>query len=112
MESVQPPALPSPSRPPEAPAECYPCQTTDNIGNLRQATGGLAVLSVAFNDGTTGTLTLSCAGFFDPFPVTEGIIASKGVKLLNFDSPSQLVQVPVLFWNSGDFLSFTLFHVD
>jgi hypothetical protein len=96
---------------PQAPAACYPCGTTDNIGNLREATGGLAVLSVAYSDGTTGTLTLSCMGGFDPPTVTEGVTASKGVILPDTEAPPKHTLFPVLFWNSVNLMYFTLFHV-
>jgi hypothetical protein len=109
---------------PLAVPECGTCETTDNIGNLSEATGGLAVLRVAYSDGTTGILTLACAGLFDPFAVTEGITASKGVILPEVAIPGinvpplpptfqiRRVLVPVLFWYPGVFTYFVEFHVD
>ena len=69
----------------------------DNVGNIAESSGGLAVLRVAYSDGTTGVLTVSCNGAFDPFSVFEGVIASKGA---------------VQYWNPGIYLYFTLFHVN
>ena len=113
------------AEPLELPAcESTECLTTDNIGNLNQATGGLAVLRVAYSDGTTGVLTLACSGLPDPFPVAEGITATKGVKLTNVAipgvngpplppnfKPSQLL-LPVLFWYAGPDIYTVEFHVD
>ena len=109
---------------PLAVPECGTCETTDNIDNLSEATGGLAVLHVAYSDGTTGVLTLACSGLADPFAVTEGITASKGVLLpkvaipginvppLPPTFPITKVLVPVLFWNPGVFTYSVEFHVN
>jgi len=113
------------SEPLEVPS-CIPagCLTIDNIDQLSEATGGLAVVRVAYSDGTTGVLTLACAGLPDPAAVTEGITASKGVRLNNIAIPGinvpplpptfpiTKVLVPVLFWNAGVFTSFVEFHVN
>ena len=92
---------------------CGACETTDNIGNLKDATGGLAVLKVAYSDGTTGILTLACTGLFDPGPVAEGVTATKGVVAntlvtpefnvppLPLTYPVQRVMAPILFWYAG-----------
>jgi hypothetical protein len=100
------------------------CETTDHIDNLREATGGLAVLRVAYSDGTTGVLTLACSGLPDPAPVLEGITASKGVKLSNVAIPginvpplpadfkTSQVLVPVMFWYAGPDAYFVEFHVN
>jgi hypothetical protein len=108
---------------PLAVPECGTCETTDNIGNISQAWGGLAVLRVVYSDGTTGVLTLACAGLADPFAITEGIVASKGVMLNNIaipginvpplppNFPITKVLLPVLFWNPGVFQYFVEFHV-
>jgi hypothetical protein len=107
-------------------AVCEPteCETTDKIGNLKQATGGLAVLRVAYSDGTTGVLTLACSGLPDPAPVAEGITATKLVKLQNVAIPgvnvpplpanfvTSKVLVPVLFWYTGPNIYPVEFHVD
>jgi len=104
--------------------ESTECLTTDNIGNLKQATGGLAVLRVAYSDGTTGILTLACNGLPDPPQVVEGITATKEVKLSNVAIPgvnvpplppdfkTREVLVPVLFWYTGPDIYFVEFHVD
>jgi hypothetical protein len=109
---------------PLAVPDCGTCETTDNIDNLSEATGGLAVLRVAYSDGTTGVLTLACAGLADPFAVTEGITASKGVVLPEVAIPGinvpplpptfqiRRVLVPVLFWYPGVFTYFVEFHVN
>ena len=112
------------SEPLEVP-QCDPtgCLTIDNIGKLGQAWGGLAVLRVAYSDETTGIITLACGGLPDPFAVTEGIIASKSLRLDNIaipgvnvpplpaDFPISKVLVPVLFWNPGVFTYTVEFHV-
>jgi hypothetical protein len=102
---------------------CGTCETTDNIGDIHDAWGGLAMLRVAYSDGTTGLLTLACTGLPDPFSVTEGITASKGVRLDNIAIPgvnvpplpptfeTQKVLLPVLFWNPGVFQYTVEFHV-
>ena len=99
------------------------CETTDNIGDVREATGGLAVLTVAYSDGTTGVVTLACTGLPDPFSITEGVIASKAVELDNVaiagvnvpplpsSFPISKVLLPVLFWNPGVFTNFVEFHI-
>jgi hypothetical protein len=108
---------------PLAVPECGTCETTDNIGNIFEAWGGLAVLRVAYSDGTRGVITLACGGLPDPLAVTEGLIASKGVKLENIaipginvpplpaNFPTSKVLLPVLFWNPGVFVYFVEFHV-
>lgn len=100
------------------------CETTDYIGDVREATGGLAILRVAYSDGTTGVITLACSGLEDPFPVVEGVTASKQVKLLTIAvpgfnipplpadyKPSQVL-VPVMFFNAGPDAYFVEFHVN
>jgi hypothetical protein len=83
---------------PIAPPACFPCGEVDNVDSLREAWGGLAVLRVAYSDGTSGILTISCnAEPLDPFSVFEGMIASKGV---------------VQYWNPSIFVYFSLFHVN
>jgi hypothetical protein len=69
----------------------------DNVGDINKAFGGLAVLRVAYSDGTTGVLTISCNAPADPFAIFEGIIASKGV---------------VQYWYPSIFTYFSLFHVN
>jgi hypothetical protein len=113
---------------PLAVPECGTCETIDNIGNLSEATGGLAVLRVAYSDGTAGVLTLMCSGLPDPFAVTEGVIASKSVILSNLAIPglnvpplpsnfqTSKVLVPVMFWKpsldvNGFDINFAEFHV-
>ena len=114
-----------PAEPLEVPA-CQPigCLTTDNIGNLSQATGGLAVLRVAYSDGTTGIVTFACSGLPDPPQVAEGMTATKPVKLSNVAIPginvpplpadfkTSQVQVPVLFWYAGPDIYTVEFHVN
>ena len=72
----------------------------DFIGNPADARGGVAVLRIAYSDGTQGVLTVSCrrgAGTAQP-AVFEGITATKDV---------------VGYVNQGTDgpLGFTLFHV-
>jgi hypothetical protein len=112
------------SEPLELP-DCVPagCLTTDEIGNLSQAWGGVAVLRVAYSDGTTGVLTFACAGLPDPFAVAEGVTATKILSIANLavpglnipplppDFPITKKPLPVLFWNAGVFTSFVEFHV-
>ena len=100
------------------------CLTTDKIGNLNQATGGLAVLRVAYSDGTAGILTFACSGLPDPAQVAEGITATKPVKLptiaipginvppLPADFKTSQVLVPVLFWYAGPDIYNVEFHVN
>ena len=99
------------------------CETFDNIGDIRDATGGLAIVRVAYSDGTKGVLTLACSGLLDPPSITEGVTASKSVKLdtavvpginsppLPPDFPITKVHLPVLFWNPGVFTYNVEFHV-
>lgn len=105
--------------------DCIPggCLTTDDIGKLSQATGGVAVLRVAYSDGTTGVVTFACSGLPDPPSVAEGITATKVVNIDNFavaglnipplpcDFPIAKIPLPVLFWNAGLFTSFVEFHL-
>jgi hypothetical protein len=51
---------------------------TDLIGNPANRSPGLAVLRIAYSDGTTGTLVVSCHLVGTPDSVFEGITASKG----------------------------------
>ena len=108
---------------PLAVRECGTCETTDNIGELREATGGVAVLLVAYSDGTRGVLELGCSGLPDPPAVTEGVTATKSLYINNFavaglnvpplppDFPIKKVLVPVMFWNPGIFTYNVEFHV-
>jgi hypothetical protein len=108
---------------PLAVPECGTCETTDNIGNIHEAWGGLAVLRVRYSDGTTGILTLACTGLPDPFAITEGVTASKSVSLDNVAIPGVNVPplpptfetskklLPVLFWNPGVLQYPVEFHV-
>jgi hypothetical protein len=68
----------------------------DNVGNINQAFGGLAVLRVAYSDGSEGVLTISCNAPADPPAIFEGMIASKGL---------------VQYWNPSIFKYFSEFHV-
>lgn len=99
------------------------CETTDNIGDVNDATGGVAVLRVAYSDGTKGVLEFGCTGLPDPFSITEGITATKALKIDNFaaeginipplppDFPIKKVLLPVMFWNPGVFTYNVEFHV-
>jgi hypothetical protein len=69
----------------------------DNVGNINEAFGGLAVLRVAYSDGSQGVLTISCNAPADPPAIFEGIIASKGV---------------IQYWNPSIFVYFSLFHIN
>ncbi len=51
--------------------------TTDDIGNKADAHGGLAVLQIAFSDGSEGVLTVSCHITGTPDSVFEGITVTK-----------------------------------
>lgn len=102
---------------------CGTCETTDNIGALKEATGGVAVLLVAYSDGTTGVVELGCAGLPDPPSITEGITATKTISVDSFavpglnvpplppDFPIKKVLLPVMFWNPGFFQYNVEFHV-
>ena len=50
----------------------------DNIGNLADSHAGLAVLKIAYSDGSTGVLTVSCRINETPAPVFEGVTTTKG----------------------------------
>jgi len=105
--------------------DCIPagCLTTDDIGKLSQAWGGVAVLRVAYSDGTTGVVTFACAGLPDPYSIAEGITATKVVNIDNLavagvnipplppDFKITKMPLPVLFWNAGVFTSFVEFHL-
>jgi hypothetical protein len=68
---------------------------TDNVGDINKAFGGLAVLRVAYSDGSQGILTISCQAPADPPAIFEGMIVSKGV---------------IQYWDPG-MTFFSLFHV-
>jgi len=72
----------------------------DQIGNPAEASGGLIFLHIAYSDGETGVLAVSCA-FGATDKVAEGVSASKGfVDYFN-------IQPPVAGVNANR----TLFHV-
>jgi hypothetical protein len=50
----------------------------DNIGNPKDVRAGLAVLKIAYSDGSDGVLIVSCTIAGTPAGVFEGITASKG----------------------------------
>src|SRR5215831_8813427 len=109
------------SEPLVLPAVCGTCESTDNIGIATQLWGGLAVVRVAYSDGTTGVLTMACSALQDPLAVTGGITASKPVILTNIDFatpplpvnyPTSKVRLPILFWNPGVFQYTVEFHVN
>jgi len=50
----------------------------DNIGILANNRGGLLVVEIAYSDGSTGTLTVSCHLVGTPDSVFEGVTATKG----------------------------------
>jgi hypothetical protein len=59
----------------------FPSFLTDDVCdgcNATNAHSGLAVLKVAFNDGSEGVLTVSCSNPGTPLSVFEGITVSKG----------------------------------
>jgi hypothetical protein len=51
---------------------------TDQIGDPTDTSPGLAVLRIAYSDGTAGILVLSCTFGGTPPAVFEGVTASKG----------------------------------
>lgn len=60
----------------------------DNIGNAADARAGLAVLKIAYSDGSDGVLIVSCQLGGTPATVFEGITATKGyVDYLRPDVP-------------------------
>jgi hypothetical protein len=60
----------------------------DNIGNPANARAGLAVLKIAYSDGSDGVLTVSCTIAGTPAAVFEGITATKAyVDYLRPDVP-------------------------
>jgi len=99
------------------------CLTIDLIGNIRDAWGGVAVLRVAYSDGTTGVVTFACSGLPDPAAVAEGVTATKVVQLNNIAIPGINVPplppnfpitkkpLPVFFWSAGVFQYTVEFHV-
>lgn len=78
-----------------------PAPLMDLIGDRADARAGLALLRIEYDDGTLGTLTVSCNLTGTPDSVFEGITASKGF---------------VTFWNreapvDGVDANRTVFHV-
>ena len=62
----------------ESPASGPVMGFTDNIGELEDAVGGLAIMSILYSDGARGTLVVSCAlAGLAPKSVFEGVTASK-----------------------------------
>ncbi len=62
---------------------------TDDIGNPADASAGLVVLRIAYSDGSTGVLTVSCALPGAPPAVFEGITVTMGaVDFWNHDTPT------------------------
>ncbi len=60
-------------------AGSLPASFTDTIGNSADARSGLAVLQIAYSDGTDGILVVSChLPVGSPPDLFEGITASKG----------------------------------
>src|SRR5262249_12798008 len=53
-----------------------PSRFTDLIGDPADQRSGLAVLRIAYSDGTAGTLAVSCNLFGAPAASFEGIVAS------------------------------------
>jgi hypothetical protein len=112
------------SEPLVLPAWCGTCETTDNIGDATKLWGGVAVLRVAYSDGTTGVLTFACSALPDPPAVAEGALATKQVSLNNVvvnqvnspplpsNFPTSKVLLPVLFWNPGLDQYTVEFHVN
>jgi hypothetical protein len=67
-----------------------PATFTDNIGLTTDFRGGLAVLQIAYSDGSNGILVVSChAPAGAPDSMFEGITASKGfVNFWNREAPT------------------------
>jgi hypothetical protein len=60
----------------------------DTIGNLADSHGGLAILRVAYSDGSRGVLTVSCHIVGTPDSVFEGVTTTKGfVDYWNREAP-------------------------
>ncbi len=60
----------------------------DNIGNLADNRAGLAILRIAYDDGSRGVLVVSCHLVGTPDTVFEGITVSKGfVDYWNREAP-------------------------
>jgi hypothetical protein len=112
------------SEPLVLPAWCGTCESTDHIGDLTKLSGGVAVVRVAYSDGTTGVLTLACTGLPDPASVAEGVLATKPVSQNNVlvpivnmpplpsDFPISRLLLPVLFFNPGLDRYTVEFHVN
>src|SRR6516225_1933541 len=112
------------SEPLVLPQWCGTCQATDNIGNLDELSGGVAVIRVSYSDGTTGVLTFACSGLPDPASIAEGVLATKPVHQKNAaipginvpplppNFPTSRVLLPVLFWNPGLDQYTVEFHVN
>ena len=62
----------------EAPGTLPSPPVTDNIGAAVDARSGLAVLRIAYSDGSRGILVVSCELPGAPPTVFEGVTASKG----------------------------------
>lgn len=50
----------------------------DLIGDVNQRANGNAVLTIAYSDGSRGTLGIGCMGPGAPMGIQEGVIATKG----------------------------------
>ena len=60
----------------------------DNIGNPADSHGGLALLKIAYSDGSRGILTVSCHIVGTPSSVFEGVTTTKGfVDYWNREAP-------------------------
>ena len=53
---------------------------TDNTGDNTKRSNGVAVLRIAFSDGSSGVLTVGCHGPGAPDGIFEGIATTKGYK--------------------------------
>ncbi len=70
------------------PAPGTPPLPNDNIGNRADQSAGLALLRIAYSDGSRGLLTVSCHLNDTPASVFEGITSTKGfVDYWNREAP-------------------------
>lgn len=61
----------------------------DNIGNLADNRAGLLIVKIAYDDGSEGTLVVSCHLVGTPSSVFEGVTATKGfVDYWNREAPT------------------------
>jgi hypothetical protein len=69
----------------------------DDIGDLKDAHAGLAILRISYSDGDRGVLVFSCSLTGSPLQIPEGVSASK--RYVDFFN---IVQEPVTIFHIAD----------